>query len=75
MEYFFYCRYSKLKDIKSRILVLFGDRDEFIPLEHGIEIYKAIPESEFCVLPSTHHNVYNNPEKVNHILINFLSRE
>ena len=65
---------SKLKDIKSRILVLFGDRDPYIPFEHGIEIHNAILNSEFCVLPNTQHNVYNDPELVNPILINFFSR-
>ncbi len=65
----------KLKDIKSRTLILFGDRDPYIPFEHGIEIYKMIPESEFCVLPNTVHDIYNDPGIVNSILINFLSRE
>lgn len=66
---------SKLKDIKSRTLILFGDRDPYIPFEHGIQIYNAIPKSEFCVLPNTLHNVFNDPEIVNSILINFLSQE
>lgn len=64
---------SKLKDIKSRTLILFGDRDPYIPFEHGFEIYNAIPKSEFCVLPNTQHNVYTDPDLVNSILINFLS--
>lgn len=65
---------SKLKDIKSQVLILYGDRDEFIPLEHALEIYNLIPGSELCVLPNTNHNVYNSPELVNPILIYFLSR-
>lgn len=63
---------SKLKNIKSRILILYGDRDEVIPLEHGIEIYNLISKSELCILPNTGHNVYNNPEIVDDIIIMFL---
>lgn len=66
---------SKLKNIKSRILILYGDRDEFIPLEHGIEIYNLIPGSELCILPNTYHNVYRNAELSNNIVRNFLARE
>jgi pimeloyl-ACP methyl ester carboxylesterase len=66
---------SKLKNIKSRILILYGDRDEFIPLEHGLEIYKLIPGSELCILPNTYHSVYKDAALVTPILINFLSGE
>ncbi len=66
---------SKLKDIKSQILILYGDRDEFIPLEHALEIYNLIPGSELCILPDTGHNVYNNAEIVIGIVVNFLSKK
>lgn len=65
----------KLKNIQSRTLILLGDRDEFIPIAHGVEIYHAITNSEFCVLPNTHHNIYNRPDLVNPVVINFLKKQ
>lgn len=64
-----------LPNIKCKVLVLFGDRDQFIPLSHAIDIYGALVDSELCILPNTGHNVYSNPELINTILIYFLSKK
>ncbi len=62
-----------LPDIKSKVLVLFGDGDQFIPLNHTFEIYKSLPNSELCILPNTSHDVFNNSMITNPILIKFLT--
>lgn len=62
-----------LPKIECRVLVLFGDRDQFIPLSHSLEIHNRLPNSELCILPNAYHDIYNNPEKTNPILIEFLS--
>ena len=64
-----------LPKIDSEVLVLFGDRDPFIPLSHSLEIHEALPKSALCILPEVAHNVYDNPEKVNPVLVAFLSGE
>ena len=63
-----------LPNIKCKVLVLFGDRDQFIPLSHAIEIHAALADSELCILPNSDHNVYSNPKLINPILVNFLSK-
>jgi len=62
-----------LPKIKSKVLVLFGDRDQFIPLNHSIDIYNNLPNSELCVLPNMYHDIFNNSKTTNPILIKFLS--
>lgn len=63
-----------LPRIKSKVLVLSGDRDQFIPVKHTVDIYSALPDSELCILPNTYHDIFNNPKTTNPILINFLSK-
>ena len=65
---------SKLNKIESRTLVVMGDRDWIVELEHGLGLYKAIKGSEFCVLPNTPHNPFQSrPDLINEITISFLS--
>lgn len=66
----------KLSNIQSRALVVMGDRDWFIKLEHGVSLYAAIQGGELCVLPNTPHNPYtSNPNLISEIAIAFLKRE
>lgn len=63
---------QELSTIQSRVLLVFGDRD-VIKLEHGIEMYRTIPQSSLCVLPDTPHEVFTaKPELINKISIEFL---
>lgn len=62
-----------LPKIESEVLVLFGDRDPFIPLNHSIEIYKALPNAQLCILPNMSHNIFNNSNTTNDVLVKFLS--
>ena len=67
---------SKITSINSRALIMMGDRDGFIKLEHGLELYRSIPNSEFCVLPYGGHCLCNEkPGLVNSIVIDFLTKE
>ena len=63
---------EQLSGIGSRVMLVFGDKD-VIKLEHGLEMYHAIPGSRFCVLPATPHEVFSaKPELINKIVIGFL---
>ena len=63
-----------LSSIKAEVLFVFGDRD-VIKLEHGIELYRTIDGSRFCVLPNTPHEVFSeNPELISKIGIEFLTK-
>jgi pimeloyl-ACP methyl ester carboxylesterase len=62
-----------LPGIETDVLILFGDRDQYVPLEHALEIYRALPLSELCVLPDLQHDVFKHPKLVQPVLIDFLS--
>lgn len=62
-----------LANIKTQTLILVGDRDGFVRLNHTIQLFKSIPNSQLCVIPSSTHSVYSEkPELFNQIIINFL---
>jgi pimeloyl-ACP methyl ester carboxylesterase len=62
---------SILEDIHIPVLVVYGDHD-LVPLEHGIEIKDAIKNSQFCILPNTSHEVFNEkPGLINQLSIDF----
>ena len=64
-----------LATIHKPVLVLSGDRDA-IRLEHTLEIYRALPQAELCVLPGTDHGTFSGrPEWINPIISDFLDRQ
>jgi pimeloyl-ACP methyl ester carboxylesterase len=63
-----------LGHINAPTLILVGD-DDFIPLEHTIELYRAIPHSELAVVPGTSHGHFmEKPSLVNRIVLDFLDQ-
>jgi pimeloyl-ACP methyl ester carboxylesterase len=61
--------------IGAPTLVLVGD-DDFIPLEHTIELYRAIPNSELAVVPGTSHGHFlEKPSLVNGLVLEFLDND
>ncbi len=54
-----------LPEIECKVLVLFGYRDQFIPLSHSLKIHEELPNSELCILPYVSHDIFNYPEKTN----------
>jgi pimeloyl-ACP methyl ester carboxylesterase len=63
-----------LSIISAEVLLVFGDRD-VIKLEHGIELYRKIAGSKFCVLPNTPHEVFSvSPKVISNIGIEFLTK-
>lgn len=63
---------SELRAVGSRTLVMVSD-DDVIKLEHTLEMYRAIPNSELAVVPGTSHfHTQEKPELVNTILLDFL---
>jgi pimeloyl-ACP methyl ester carboxylesterase len=66
-----YIREEKLKGISIPVMLVVGDRD-VIKLDHAIANHRLIPESQFCVLPNTTHDVYNErPELIDAIATEF----
>jgi len=68
-EYFPTSVYNR---IKIPVLIVLGDRDD-ISLEHGLEMYRSIKNSQFCVLPNATHEVFaEKPELITSIAVEFL---
>jgi len=63
-----------LATIHKPVLVISGDRDA-IRLEHTLEIYRALPDAELCVLPGTDHATFSGrPQWLNPIIDSYLER-
>ncbi len=59
--------------IKAQTLVLVGDRD-LMTLEHSVELFRAIPGAQLCIVPGTTHGlIFEKPALVNQAILNFLS--
>jgi pimeloyl-ACP methyl ester carboxylesterase len=46
---------DEIARIEAPVLVLAGDRDEFIPLDLSVSLYRALPGAELAVCPSLSH--------------------
>lgn len=65
---------AQLGTIRQPVLLVSGDHD-VITLEHTLQIFRALPNSELCVLPGTDHGTFSSrPEWLNPIITAFLSR-
>lgn len=53
---------ESLRNIQAPVMIMSGDRDA-VRLEHSVEIFRAIPNANLCVLPATSH--YIGDEKGN----------
>ncbi len=47
---------EQMASIKAPTMVIVGDRD-IITAEHSVEMFRAIPESQLCVVPAARHGV------------------
>jgi pimeloyl-ACP methyl ester carboxylesterase len=63
---------AALATVAQPVLVICGDHD-IVTLEHTLEIYRALPNAQLCVLPGTGHGTFaERPERVNPIVAEFL---
>jgi pimeloyl-ACP methyl ester carboxylesterase len=66
---------EQLTAVTARTLVIAADDDGF-HLEHTIELYRSIPNSELAVVPGTSHLlVMEKPELVTGLVLDFLTKE
>jgi pimeloyl-ACP methyl ester carboxylesterase len=49
--------HDDLKKITAPTLIIWGDRDQFLPVEDAMELYRLLPNSELAVLPNTDHSL------------------
>jgi pimeloyl-ACP methyl ester carboxylesterase len=66
---------AELGRISARSLVMFSD-DDLMTLQHAVEMFEAIPNAEFAVVPGTSHFLtQEKPHLVNAILLDFLTND
>lgn len=66
--------FSQLGGITAPVMIMTGDRDA-VMLEHSIKIFKAIPNSNLCVLPATTHFIADEkPNLMMYWLTEFLDK-
>ena len=74
MQYHPHISTAELASIKAPVMIMCGDRD-VIRLSHIIEIFRAIPNANLCVLPaSTHTALRKNPLVFNETIERFFSK-
>jgi pimeloyl-ACP methyl ester carboxylesterase len=54
---------SQVAAIDQPALVLAGDRDDLIPLDLSVALYRALPHAEFAVIPFADHSAAFTPER------------
>jgi pimeloyl-ACP methyl ester carboxylesterase len=62
-----------LKKIAAPTLVLMGDRDDGIGVEHAAALYRGLPQGEMFIIPNADHGGAGS-ELANRIVVNFLLR-
>lgn len=66
---------DELASLTHPVLLLHGDRDEFLPVDVPVELYRALPDAELCILPGTAHEVVDlRPALVQALTLEFLER-
>jgi pimeloyl-ACP methyl ester carboxylesterase len=66
---------ADLQAIHIPVLVMAGDHDA-IPLEHTMEIYRALPHGQLCILPATGHATMDErSEEFNLLARSFLEED
>ncbi len=64
-----------LGKIECRTLVMLADDDE-VRLEHGLELYRSVPQSELAIVPGTSHGLLvEKPDLCNRLIMDFLTTE
>lgn len=66
--------WEQLHQIKAQVLIMAGDRDA-VRNEHTLNIFKAIPNSQLCIIPGATHFAYEEqPELFNYFFKNFFEK-
>jgi pimeloyl-ACP methyl ester carboxylesterase len=66
---------SELAKVTARSLVVFAD-DDLMTLDHAVEMFDALPDAEFAVVPGTSHFLtQEKPHLVDAIVLDFLTHE
>lgn len=67
---------KELQNIKTPILLIIGDKDELISLEHTAEISELIPSSKLFIFKNATHNIpLENPKEIVSAINTFITNQ
>ncbi len=49
--------YEELRRVRLPVLLIYGDRDVFVPVDHAVAIHKQMPDSRLFIVPNSPHQV------------------
>jgi pimeloyl-ACP methyl ester carboxylesterase len=62
-------------NILESTLIIIGDRDQFIPVEDAVAMYRLIPNAELAIVPNADHFLSQNKVKeFSNIALEFFGR-
>ena len=66
---------EQVERITEPVLVVVGDRDEYVPVEEALRLYRWLPQAELAILPGTSHlRPIMDPATLARSLTDFLRR-
>lgn len=67
---------SLLNQVDSPILLMIADRDQFVPLNHFIDLFQILPNAELAVIPNGSHQVdREKPKEFCTLVIDYFQRQ
>ena len=65
---------ENLARIKAPTLIMAADNED-LPIEHTVEMFRAIKEAQLCIIPgATHFLMSEKPELANNVILEFFSQ-
>ena len=49
--------FEELRRIRLPVLLVYGDRDVFVPVDHAVSIYRQLPDARLLIAPNSPHTV------------------
>jgi pimeloyl-ACP methyl ester carboxylesterase len=67
---------ADLRGVATPTLLLVGDRDEFVPVEDVLAMYRMMPQAELAVVPGASHGFFlDRPTAFTSVVLDFLVRQ
>ena len=64
--------FEDLRRARLPILLVYGDRDVFVPVDHAVQIYRQLPDARLLIAPDSPHTVMvNQPALFNQAAASF----
>lgn len=62
---------ADLTTIAAPTFIFLGDRDQFIPVEQAVEMYRLIPQSQLAIIRNADHSLRTDTPKFSQLLLEF----